>query len=140
MSLSFGKFCKLLCFFLFITACNKKEKLLGENDKMILRYQQLPLLVQDAFMNTSKYVDISKPWNLLNLDSSAYTLEVKTSGPFIDKYMVIDESTDEVYIVPYGKALPFIIYDKYIYIPTKYNIANTEQALYSTYEKYHLNF
>jgi hypothetical protein len=107
-------------------------------ENKIVQFDELPPIVADMFRNTKKY---RKEWidgSLMTLDSvNVYQFDVSTAGPWTD-YYVITKNDREKFKIPYGKAFPFIVHDNELFIPDRFNIANTETAEIAKYERYRL--
>ena len=124
---------------LIVFSCTS-EKALDEGNKSIVTFEQLPKPVQDGYRNTKKYADITVPINLLNFDSAtAYVFEVKETGPFTDYFLVIDKTNKRKYKVPFDYPTPYVIYQRYLYVPTRYNIENTIESEKIEYKRYTLD-
>ncbi len=107
-------------------------------ENKIVQFDELPPIVADMFRNTKKYREEGIDGNLMTIDSvNVYQFDVSTTGPWTDYYVII-KNDREKFKVPYGKAFPFIIHDNELFIPDRFNIANTETAEIAKYERYRL--
>jgi len=107
-------------------------------ENKIVQFDELPPIVADMFRNTKKYREKGINGNLMTLDSvNVYRFKVSETGPWTDYYVII-KNDREKFIVPYGKAFPFVIHDNELFIPDRFNIANTETAETVKYERYRL--
>jgi hypothetical protein len=104
----------------------------------IVQFKELPPIVADMFRNTKTYRELGIDGNLMSVDSAnIYQFEVSRTGPWTDYYVIIKNDTKK-FKVPYGKAFPFIIHDNELFIPDRFNVANTEKAEIARYESYKL--
>jgi galactose mutarotase-like enzyme len=107
----------------------------------ILEYSQLPSDVQNLFKDRANFASAS-----IDVDNDAYVLEsldkyrleVKTTGPWTDYYVLENLTKHKKYRIPYGKPFPFVVFNNDLYIPTDYNVSGIEQASSIKYEKYNL--
>ena len=107
-------------------------------ENKIVQFDELPPIVADMFRNTKKYKEKGLGSSLMTLDSvNVYEFDVSTTGPWTDYYIII-KNNKEKFKVPYGKAFPFIIHDNELFIPDRFNIANTRTAEIAKYERYRL--
>jgi hypothetical protein len=107
-------------------------------ENKIVQFDELPPVVADMFRNTKKYRGDGIDGNLMTSDSvNVYQFDVSKTGPWTDYYLII-KNDREKFKVPYGKAFPFIIHDNELFIPDRFNIANTERAETAKYERYRL--
>ena len=80
------------------------------------------------------------PINLLNFDSATtYVFQVEETGPFTDYFLVIDKTNKTKYIVPFDYPRPYVIYQRYMYVPMHHNIANTIESENIEYKRYALD-
>lgn len=101
-------------------------------------FDELPPIVADMFRNTKKYQTVGNTDPLISFDTvNMYKLDVEQTGPWID-YYVITKNDEVKFKVPYGKASPFVIHHDELFIPDRYNIANTAVAEIAKYEIYKL--
>jgi hypothetical protein len=125
---------------LLMANCDKAVSI-EDLKKDMFSYDELPDSVKVLFVNAKQYAAVSGTSSLLYSDSSLrYTFEAsKSIGSFIDYYEITDENSKKKIRIPYGKILPFVIYDNMLYIPTVYNVQNNLlKAEQSRYEGYHL--
>jgi len=114
------------------------------SQKKIIPYDSLPPLVADMFRHSKKYDDSTSllASSLLIIDSTnnnSYKFKTVTTGPWTDHYLIVKNRWIK-YEVPYSKAFPFIIYHDQLYIPDRFNVANSESAEIASYEKYVLTW
>ncbi len=107
-------------------------------ENKIVPFDELPPIVADMFRNTKKYRESGIDDELIPLDSvNTYRFEVSETGPWTDYYLIVKNDREE-FKVPFGKAFPFVIHDNELFIPDRFNIANTETAEKVRYERYKL--
>lgn len=107
-------------------------------DGKLIQYSDLPLAVADIFRNTEKYGKAVANRSLISTDSTRrYSYEVVTNGPFI-AYLLIIRDDGVKFKVPSEKAAPFVIHQGQLFIPTVYNVRNSEKATRVPYERYTL--
>jgi hypothetical protein len=107
-------------------------------ENKIVQFDELPPIVADMFRNTKKYREEGIDGNLMTLDPvNVYQFHVSKTGPWTDYYVII-KNDREKFEVPYGKAFPFLIHDNELFIPDRFNIANTHTAEVAKYERYRL--
>lgn len=127
----------LMLIFGYWTWTTRKTEINSLENK-IVQFDELPPIVADMFRNTKKYREKGFDDNLMTLDSAnIYRLEASETGPWTDYYVII-KNEREKFKIPYGKAFPFVIHDNELFIPDRFNIANTETAEKAKYERYRL--
>jgi hypothetical protein len=104
----------------------------------IVDFRELPPVVADIFRNTKKYRTPGQDGSLLTTDSiNDFRFEVSETGPWTDYYIII-KNDKKKFKVPYGKPFPFVIHDNELFIPDRFNVANTQSAEEAMDERYRL--
>jgi len=105
------------------------------------QFSELPPIVADVYRNAKKYENkgFDHTFSFISLDSlNNFRFQVSTTGPWTDYYIIVKNEWTK-YKVPFGKAFPLVIYDNELFIPDRYNVANTKEAEIARYERYKLN-
>jgi len=122
----------LFCFLL--VGCVKQARI---DHYSTFTFDQLPDAVQDGYRNYSQFAQHEIANGVLGLDKiRQYEFEAVTTGPWTDYYCLRDKSHDKEYKIPYGEAFPFVIYEGSLYIPTSYNLADSEDAGAGSYKRF----
>lgn len=110
----------------------------------IVKYSQLPQAVQNLFKDRNGFQKFSTDsenddaYVLESLDK--YKVEVKTTGPWTNYYVLENMTHKKKYKIPYGKPFPFVVFKNDLYIATDFNVSGLDEAASIKYEKYRLSY
>ncbi len=121
-------------------SCNFKEYKITRLEHKKLKFDELPTEVHEYLSNCPKcenddmllFVDIA--------DTAIYSLETVGTliGPWVDYEKLIDKQTDISYQINQGVPSPYIVSNKKLYIPDRFDILCGESVFEAIYTEYQL--
>lgn len=90
----------------------------------MVNFNQMPKDVQDSILkmqsSIQKTKNLTEMVDLMDFTNN-YSLEIKLWHNWFDKIILKERNGNKQYVFRDNEALPFIIYEKSLYIPTEYN-------------------